>query len=188
MGNGECRVVIGKLAANGKGFIVLMGPNVDASGHARDDGRKRIEFVRTIDFGNGILFAAANHPNIVGIPLPRRGIVGIKFKRPFELSFSAGKVPLVLHFVASQNGVGMRQRRVQLESLAGRAVRLGELLAGIAAKIWQHGINIGQPRIGQGVARIFLDGLIKIGDSLLEFGIGAVVPGVAPFQIQVIGF
>ena len=102
-----------------------------------------------IDFRKGFLFSAPDLANIVGVPLVRSGIVGVEFERLLELSLSARKIPVVLHLVAAQNGMRMSQGRVQLQGLAGGAVRLRKVFVWIAAKVRQYGIGIGQTRIGR---------------------------------------
>ncbi len=78
---------------------------------------------------------------------------------------------------------------VQLESLFGcgagaRVDLLGRALAALALQ--QVGIR--QPRVGGGVAGVFLDRLIKVTDGLFEAVFRALVPEVAPPQIGVISF
>ena len=97
-----------------------------------------------------------------------RGIVGIEFESLLVLSLSSGKIPVVLHLVAAQNGMGMSQGRVQLQRFAGSGIRLRIVFAGSATIARQYAIGIGQTRIRQSVAGVFGDGLIEIGDCGLK--------------------
>src|ERR1700730_1255099 len=103
----------------------------------------------SIDFSQGFLLPATNEANIVRVPLVGCGIVGVKFESLLVLSLPAGKIPVVLHLIAAQNGVGMGQCRVQLQRLASGGIRLWIVFSGIATKARQYVIGIGQTRIRQ---------------------------------------
>src|SRR5208337_2712163 len=107
MRHSECRVLIRHLPANRNGFVVLPRRDANTCDHPADDGRQRIELMRTIDFRKGFLFSAPNHANIVRVPLMRSGVVGVELERLLELSLSPRKIPVVLHLVAAQNGMRM---------------------------------------------------------------------------------
>src|SRR5260370_4968646 len=141
----------------------------------------------TIDFSKGFLLPATNLAKLFRVPLVGRGIVGVEFQGLFVLSLSSGKIPVVLHLVAGQNGMGMSQRRIQLQRLAGSGVRLRIVFAGSATIIRQYAIGIGQARIRQSVAVVFVDGLIKIRDCVVKVSMLPLVPRVTPLQIQFIG-
>src|SRR5580700_8824506 len=142
--NRERWVLVRQLAANCDGFVEFSRRDAHPSDHPGDNRRQRIEFVCKIGFGEGFPFSAANLANFVAVPLMRRGIVRVEVERLPELSLSSGEIPVVLYFVAAQNGVRMSQGRVQFQRLAGGGVRLGKVLVLITAIIWQHCIGIGQ--------------------------------------------
>src|SRR5713226_583321 len=60
----------------------------------------------------GFRLPAPNRANILRVPHVCRGIVGVEFQSLLVLSLSSGKIPVVLHLVTAQNGMGMSQRRV----------------------------------------------------------------------------
>src|SRR6266571_5795114 len=119
---GECRVLIRQLLADLNGLVVLSYGNVNYSHHRADDRRQRIELVSAISFSNRLLLSAANLANIRCVPMMCRGIVGVEFEGLLVLGLSPGKIPVVLHVIAAQDGMGMGQGRTQLKRLSGGGI------------------------------------------------------------------
>ena len=65
--------------------------------------------VSEIDFRQCLLLSAADHAQSFGEPLVSGGIVRIECKGLLEFSLATGKIPVIFHLDAAQNGVGMRQ-------------------------------------------------------------------------------
>jgi len=136
--------------------------------------------VGTIDLDNGLLMPA-QCAQFFRIPLVGGGVIGIEFDRLLEFGLSSGEVPVVLDFVCSQHGVGMSQGRVQLQGFAGGGIGFGKILAGISKKEMSHRVDVGQPRVSQGVFGILGDRLIEVRNGGRKIRGRALVPGVTAF-------
>src|SRR4029077_7899317 len=75
----------------------------------------------------------------------------------------------------------------KFESFLSGRNRLGGAFFGIAAEASEHGGDSGQPSIGEGVGWILVDRLIEIGDGGVEIGVGALVPGISTFYVELVG-
>src|ERR1700691_2171449 len=136
------------------------------------------------NFRQRLLLPASECAEVFGVPLVGRGIVGVELQRFLELRFTPGKIPVVAHLVTTQNGMRMREGRVQLHGPAGSRIGFRIEFAGINPKKRYYRIGVGKPGVGQSVSGVFGDGLIEIGDGGPQVRKRPLVPGVAPFQIQ----
>ena len=116
------------------------------------------------------------------------GVVGVERQRPAEIPIGRGPVPLVHRVDVAEGSVRRRERAVQLQ----RRER-GGLGAGIRLVGWeiaperQHGVDVGQGRVGEGELGVQRDRLLQEPASLVEAGGRALMPGVAAPEIEVVG-
>src|SRR6266849_5719324 len=103
------RIFIRYLPQEFNGSIEVTSIYVNVTLDISDDGRQRIELVSATGFCNGLLLSATNLGNIICVIQVRRGIVGIEFEGLPVLGLSPGKIPVVLHLIGSQDGMGMGQ-------------------------------------------------------------------------------
>src|SRR5262249_2434388 len=118
-------------------------------------------------FGKSFLIAAADPVDILCVPEVRGAVIRVPFERLLVFRLSSGKVPLVFHFVAAYDRVGMTERRVEFQRLAGRRVGFWIGVRRIAAVRWQNRIGVSQTGVGKGIAGVIGDCSIEIGDRRL---------------------
>src|SRR5215469_8554537 len=84
-------------------------------------------------------------PMSFGVPMVGRCIVRIELKSLLIFSLASSEVPLELHLVAAQNGMGTSQGRIQLQCFTTSGIRLRIVFARAGAVDGQYGIGISQP-------------------------------------------
>src|ERR1700721_3409748 len=114
------------------------------------------------NFRQRLLLSASECAEVFGVPLVGRGIVGVELQRFLELRFTSGKIPVIAHLVAAQNGMRMREGRVQLHGPASTRIGFRIVFAGINRKKRYYGIGVGKPGGGHSVSGVLGDGLIEI--------------------------
>src|SRR5712691_5591611 len=105
----KCRVFIRYLPQEFNGSIEVTSICVHVTLDISHDRRQRIELVSTTGFSNGLLFSATNPANVPRVPHVRRGVFGIELEGLPVLSLSPAKIPVVLHFIGAEDGMGMGQ-------------------------------------------------------------------------------
>ena len=140
-----------------------------------------------VRFVNRLLGASSDVGEYFGEPLMCGRVARIDGEGLAELGLASGKIPVVEHLHETDVGVGARQRGIKLESFLSGRNRLGDDFVGIAAEVSEHGVDIGQSSIGEGIGRVFVDRLIEIGDGGVEIGVGALVPGISTFYVELVG-
>jgi hypothetical protein len=81
--------------------------------------------------------------------------------------------------------VSVRKIAIDFERSPGRIRRFGTRFPrGFHTKVIEKGIALGQPGVRHAIARIFLDGLLKVLIRLLQ---GAAIPVVMAFEIELVG-
>src|SRR5260370_41168454 len=95
-------IVSNDLLEDVNGLIKLMVFEVSLRLCVAYDGRQGIELMRPVGFIDQLLHAAADVGEVLGKPLIRGGVAGIKLKSPSKLGLATGKIPIVFHLAIPQ--------------------------------------------------------------------------------------
>src|SRR5436853_3864806 len=145
------------------GRVVVASIKVNQTKSDIDLKVKWIEFCRTLEFALGFVKAS---PNKKMVPVQVVGvcITWIEFDCPLKLSFAADPVFLIVRIDETQSGVGLSQVIVQTQSFCSRG--LGPQVGFAQRRRSINRSNVRESRIGQGIARVNVDRLVKINCGL----------------------
>src|SRR6266404_5443073 len=111
----------------------------------------------------------------------RLGKIRVEREAAQELSFGSGPIPIVIKVYASKRGVGERQVLVQFQSLHGRRLGFGPGFQWSQVQRVHSRVSLGEARIGKGIVRVELNGLLKVIESFLKLASSGPRQIVAPF-------
>src|SRR5207247_2504149 len=124
-------------------------------------------------------------PQIARIPEMRGRIALLELDRPLESSLRTQPVPIVKQAHTRARGVRLGEAVVDPYRRVGSRLRRREhVLRGNVAVVPQRDMGVSQPRVGQRIARIDGDRLLKVLDAFLEPTCRLPPPEVARLELK----
>ena len=184
-------VEVERLEELGYRAVVVVGHHVVPAEMGVQDGVERVQLQRAPALDERFTGAPGGDQEM-GIPVMRVGQVRVELEGSLELRLRARKVPIVGQLDEAQRVVRIGQPVVDRQRPGGRGLRPAEGLdrSGGGEVIGEsgRGVAIGQTAVGDGVARVPVDGPLKALGGLEDRLPGPLVPEVAALQIELVGF
>ena len=116
-------------------------------------------------------------------------VVRVEFDGPLEFFFGGGPIPVVEREGEAQRGMSFRERAVNFERFHCRLASFRKSILWrqrINSKRTQYRIGVGQPGVGQRIAWVYINRLLKVFYALPKALVRSLIPEVTAFEIGVI--
>jgi hypothetical protein len=183
----ELSVHLDGLSESGYSLIILPGGEVHYSHKIVDGQGERVTLQGAVDTSERLVGAAERGAE-ERTEVQSGAKIWIESEGVLETGFGDSPIPIVEALHQAEGAMGVSEIRIEFESAKRGGLGAWHGVVGVHATegIPEVKIRIGDTRVGGGVERIEIEGLLKVLYRFLETRLGAFVPKVAPAEIGVV--